>query len=72
MRIRAIINLTLLSIAADIEVEGFTPSVGVCLQKVACRQPADDPSTVHVAVTSTGGLLHGFTLPGRGAAVHGA
>lgn len=59
-----------LSIAADIEVDGFAPRVGVCLQHVACKSSTAEPSTVHVAVTSTGGLLHGFTLPG--AAVHGA
>jgi len=58
-----------LSIAADIEIEGYDSSrLGTSLNGIACS--AGERS--HVAVTSTGGLLHGFSLPGRGAAVHGA
>jgi len=60
-----------LSIAADIEVDGFEPRIGVSLNKVACI-PSRSEKKLHVAVTSTGGRLHGFTLPGSGAATHGA
>jgi hypothetical protein len=60
-----------LSIAADIEVEGYDASkLGVCLQGMVCKSLGGD--RLHVALTSTGGLLHGFSLPGRGATVHGA
>jgi len=60
-----------LSIAADIEVDGFEPRIGVSLNKVACI-PSKTEKKLHVAATSTGGKLHGFTLPGSGAATHGA
>ena len=63
-----------LSVAADIDIDGFTLKPGIFLQKVACSEKigSGGDRTVHVAVTSTGGRLHGFTLPGGGAAVHGA
>lgn len=60
-----------LSIAADIEVDGFQPSVGVSLNAIACV-PSKTEQKLHVAITSTGGRLHGFSLPGHGAATHGA
>jgi len=59
-----------LTIAADIEIEGYDGRVGTSLQGVACR-PIHKKEKLHVAVTSTGGLLHGFSLPGSGAAVYG-
>ena len=58
-----------LTIAADIEIEGFEVGLGRCVNRMACMSPA---KSLHVAVTSTGGRLHGFSLPGRGAATHGA
>lgn len=60
-----------LSIAADIEVDGFQPRVGVSLNAIACV-PSESEQKLHVAITSTGGRLHGFSLPGHGAATHGA
>ena len=60
-----------LSIAADIEIEGYDPSrIGTSLNGIACKSQGGE--RLHLALTSTGGLLHGFSLPGRGAAVHGA
>jgi hypothetical protein len=60
-----------LSIAADIEVPEFDNEgkLGVFLERMACH-PTEGAN--HVAITSTGGNLHGFSLPGSGAAVHGA
>ena len=58
-----------LSIAADIEIEGYDGRVGTSLNALACKSL--NSCRLHVAVTSTGGLLHGFSLP-SGAAVHGA
>jgi hypothetical protein len=61
-----------LSIAADIEVPDFEfKGLGIFLERCACVASPSDPK-LHVAITSTGGFLHGFSLPGRGAAVHGA
>jgi len=59
-----------LSIAADIEIEGYDGRIGTSLNAIACKSLGGD--RLHLALTSTGGLLHGFSLPGRGAAVHGA
>jgi len=59
-----------LSIAADIEIEGYDARIGTSLNAIACHSTGSD--RLHLALTSTGGLLHGFSLPGRGAAVHGA
>ena len=59
-----------LSIAADIEIEGFDGRVGTSLNAMACKTGKTE--RVHIAVTSTGGLLHGFSLPGGGAVGHGA
>ena len=60
-----------LTIAADIPVDGFVPAIGVSLNKVACI-PSKRDKKLHVAVTSTGGRMHGFSLPGAGAAVYGS
>ena len=59
-----------LSIAADIEIEGYDGRIGTSLNGMACRSLGE--GRLHIATTSTGGLLHGFSLPGAGAAVHGA
>ena len=59
-----------LSIAADIEIEGYDGRIGTSLNAMACKSLGGE--RLHIALTSTGGLLHGFSLPGRGAAVHGA
>jgi len=60
-----------LSIAADIEIEGYDGRIGTSLQGMASKSLPGE-KRLHVAITSTGGLLHGFSLPGSGAAVHGA
>jgi len=60
-----------LSICADIEIDGFDHTViGTSLNAIACNSLQS--GRLHMAVTSTGGLLHGFSLPGLGAATHGA
>lgn len=59
-----------LSIAADVEVDGFSPGIGLSLNKMSCTPTAE--GRINVAVTSTGGKLHGFSLPGRGALTGGA
>ena len=59
-----------LSIAADIEIEGYDGRIGTSLNAMACQSLKE--GRLHIATTSTGGLLHGFSLPGAGAAVHGA
>ena len=46
--------------AADIEIEGYDASrVGTSLNAVACKSSGRE--RLHIAVTSTGGLLHGFS-----------
>jgi hypothetical protein len=60
-----------ISIAADIEIEGYdAKAIGTSLNGLTCKSL--NAGRLHVAVTSTGGLLHGFSLPGRGAATYGA
>jgi len=59
-----------LSIAADVAVDGFTPAIGVSLNKMSAVSSPE--GRINVAVTSTGGRLHGFSLPGRGALTGGA
>ena len=55
----------------EAEIEGFDASViGTSLNAIACRNLKME--RLHVAITSTGGLLHGFSLPGVGATVNGA
>lgn len=59
-----------LSIVADIEIEGYDGRIGTSLNAIACRNIKQD--RLHVAITSTGGLLHGFSLPGVSQTVNGA
>ena len=56
--------------AAAKAAEAATAKLPLALPVVERCEASGD--RLHVAVTSTGGLLHGFSLPGRGAAVHGA
>ena len=60
-----------LSVVADVAVDGFEPRIGVSLNRVVCKTSKKE-QRLHVAVTSTGGRLHGFSLPGSGATTHGA
>ena len=60
-----------ISIVADIEIEGFVASkIGTSLNAIACKNVK--AQRLHVAVTSTGGLLHGSSLPNVDATVNGA
>ena len=44
--------------------------IGTSLNAIACRNIKQE--RLHVALTSTGGLLHGFSLPGVAQTVNGA
>jgi len=63
-----------LSIPADVAIQGFTMSIGVSLKSLVCRRNTSqgDSAPANVFVSTTNGLVHGFSLPGGGAASWGA
>jgi len=63
-----------LSIPADVPISGFTMSLGVSLKSLACRcnNAEGETAPAHVIVSTSSGVVYGFSLPGGGAASYGA